>query len=70
MYTKLYLFVKFALDALTFFKKTDTKLLRNLSDKILIEGFIEKNNELIKLSIVVHSLSKICEKDYYKRLGD
>ncbi len=61
--------MKFALDALNFFKKTDTKLLRNLSDKILIDGFIEKNNELINLSIVVHSLSKICEKDYYKKDG-
>ena len=69
MYTKLCLSVKFALDALNFFRKMDTKLLRNLSDKILIEGFIGKDNELIKLSIVVHSLSKICEKDYYKKDG-
>ena len=61
--------MKFALDALEFFRKTDTKLLRNLSDKILIEGFIGKNKDLINLSIVVHSLSKICEKDYYKKDG-
>lgn len=49
------------------FKKSDSRLLRTLSDKIMVDGFVQKNKDLIRLSIIAHSLSKIVEKEYYKR---
>lgn len=59
--------MRYAPEILDAFKKNDSKLLRNLSDKILAEGFVEKNKGLIRLAVVAHSLSKISEKDYYRK---
>jgi CRISPR/Cas system-associated endonuclease Cas3-HD len=59
--------VEFAEELIEAFKSWDPKNPRNLSDRIMVEGFIQKNKDLIRLAIVSHALGKILEKDYYKR---
>ena len=56
-----------AAEVLDAFKKYDTNILRTLSDKILADGFIERNKQVIRLAIISHSLSKIAEKEYYRK---
>lgn len=59
--------MKHVLEMLDIFKKSDSRLLRSLSNKIMVDGFVQKNKDLIRLSIVAHSLSRLVEKEYYKR---
>jgi hypothetical protein len=59
--------VEQALEILEAFKKGDSRQLRELSDKVMVHGFIEKDRALIRLAVVAHSLSKIAEKTYYKQ---
>jgi len=59
--------VEHAAGVLAAFKKYDTNILRTLSDKILADGFIERNKQVIRLAIISHSLSKIAEKEYYRK---
>ena len=49
------------------FKRTDSRNLRSVSDKVMVNGFIQKNPDLIRLAVLTHSLSKVVEKEYYKR---
>jgi cytochrome c-type biogenesis protein CcmH/NrfG len=49
------------------FKKGESRLLRSLSDKIMVDGFVQKNKDLIRLAVITHALSKIMDKEYYKR---
>lgn len=52
---------------LEFFKKSDPRRLRSLSDQIMVEGFVKKEKKEIRLAVISHSLSVIVQKDYYKK---
>ena len=49
------------------FLRNSISELRSLSDEILAKGAIEENRELVKLSVIAHSLAKILEKEYYRK---
>ena len=55
------------LEILETFKRGESRLLRSLSDKIMVDGFVQKNKDLIRLAVITHALSKIMDKEYYKR---
>ncbi len=59
--------MEYLLELVDAFKKSDPKALRSVSDKIMANGFVQKDRDLIRLAVVAHSLSKIAEKEYYKR---
>ncbi|MBR9680860.1 MAG: hypothetical protein GOU98_03495 [Candidatus Altiarchaeota archaeon] len=50
-----------------FFKNSDPRGLRSLSDQIMVEGFVKKDKKEIRLAVIAHSLSIIVQKDYYKK---
>ena len=59
--------VKRALDILRAFKEGDIKKLRNISDELLADGAVGNDKNLIKMAVISHALSKILEKEYYRR---
>ena len=59
--------MKEAFKVMDAFLRNDIPGLRNLSDGILAKGAIEENKDLVELSIVAHALSKILQKEYYKK---
>lgn len=56
-----------ALKILEAFRDGNSRELRSLSDKIMADGFVRKDSQQVRLAVVAHALSKIAEKDYYKR---
>ena len=48
-------------------RKGDVKELRKISDRILAEGAVAHDKNLVRLSVAIHSLAKIAEKDYYRK---